>query len=85
MHQQLLKYCDNKKLVAIMEDIRGLIEWARGTPVGQPRSYDVAVREHMQILTYLKSNDREKAVQAMRSHLTSSCERTLGYWRGRSQ
>jgi DNA-binding GntR family transcriptional regulator len=84
-HQILLDYCDNQKLVAIMEDLRGLIIWARGAPIGQPKSYDVAVREHMEILNFLKLKQQQPAVQAMRTHLTNSCERTLIYWKENSR
>jgi len=84
IHQLLLRYCNNKKLVAVMEDIRGLIEWARGSPIGHPRSYDVAVREHMEIFIHLKTKDRMKAVEALRTHLMNSCKRTLKYWQEKS-
>lgn len=81
VHQIVLKYCDNNKLVAIMDDLRGLIIWARGIPVGKPKFSAQAVREHIQILKHLKSKEAQPAVQAMRSHLAQSCERTLGYWK----
>jgi DNA-binding GntR family transcriptional regulator len=81
VHEIILKYCENNKLVTIMDDLRGLIVWARGISVGKPKFSDEAVREHIQVLEHVKSKELELAVRAMRSHLTNSCERTLGYWK----
>ena len=81
IHDIILEYCNNHKLISIMDDLRSLIMWARGTPIGQPKSYPESVIEHIKILEHIKSKERELAVQAMRSHLIASCERTLGFWK----
>lgn len=84
VHQIVLEYCDNKKLVSMMDNLQDLIVWARGIVIRQPKSYDEAVDEHLQIIQHLKSRETQLAVEAMRSHLTNSYERTLKYWNNTS-
>jgi DNA-binding GntR family transcriptional regulator len=80
VHNLVLKYCDNQKLVAMMDDLHDLIVWTRGIVIQQPKSFDEAAREHIQIFENMKKRDQQGAVAAMRSHLLNSYERTRLYW-----
>lgn len=80
VHEITLAYCDNKKLVAMMDGLHDLINWARGIVIRQPRSYDEAAREHIQFLHDMQSRQTQLAVQTMRTHLMNSYERTRAYW-----
>lgn len=80
VHQIILDYCDNKKLVGMMDQLHDLISWARGIVINQPKSYVDAADEHILILEHLKSRQVELAVQAVRTHLKNSFERTQAYW-----
>jgi DNA-binding GntR family transcriptional regulator len=80
VHQIILDYCDNEKLVAMMDQLHDLISWARRIVINQPKSFGEAAGEHIQILEHLKSRQVQLAVQAMRTHLANSFERTQTYW-----
>jgi DNA-binding GntR family transcriptional regulator len=80
VHQIILDYCDNEKLVAMMDQLHDLISWARRIVINQPKSFGEAAVEHIQILEHLKSRQVQLAVQAMRTHLANSFERTQTYW-----
>ena len=85
VHQMILDYCDNKRLVSMMDDLHDLINWARGIVIHHPKSYDEAAYEHIQILQYVKSREKDLAVQAMRTHLMNSFERSRHYWNNISE
>jgi DNA-binding GntR family transcriptional regulator len=80
VHELVIRYCDNPKLIEIMEELRDLVDWARSMVVRQSRSYDAAIYEHLQVLEALKIKDASGAVSAMRTHLRNSFERTSHYW-----
>lgn len=85
VHQMVLDYCDNKRLVSIMDDLHDLINWTRGIVIHHPRSYDEAANEHIQILRHVKSREKDLAVQAMKTHLKNSFERSQHYWNNISE
>jgi DNA-binding GntR family transcriptional regulator len=85
VHQMVLDYCDNKRLVSMMDDLHDLINWARGIVIHHPKSYDEAAYEHIQILQYVKSREKDSAVQAMKTHLMNSFERSRHYWNNISE
>lgn len=80
IHLLVLEYCDNEKLVSMMDDLHDLITWARSIVVRQIKSYEEAAHEHVYFLECLKSRNTQMAVLAMRTHLTNSCQRTLSNW-----
>jgi DNA-binding GntR family transcriptional regulator len=80
VHQIILDYCDNPKLVSTMDQLHDQVTWARRIVINQPKSYGEAAGEHIRILECLKSRQVQLAVQAMRSHLANSFERTVANW-----
>lgn len=80
VHMIVLDYCDNYKLVSMMNDLHDLITWARSIVIQQPKAYDEAIYEHINILEHMKNRDVQAAVTAMRCHLANSYERSRSYW-----
>lgn len=80
VHDLALHYCDNKKLGEMMEELRDLIDWSRTMVVRQPKSYEPAALEHLEIIKAFHLRNTELAVQAMRVHLKNSFERTRANW-----
>jgi DNA-binding GntR family transcriptional regulator len=76
MHDLLMRFCRNLRLVAIMDDLRDLIDWAQATIVGrQPEAYDVTVYEHIGIVEAMRARDVATARQAVRVHLERALAR----------
>jgi DNA-binding GntR family transcriptional regulator len=80
LHDLVISYCDNNKLVNVMDELHDLIEWTRSLVGRQPKSYSTAVYEHIEVLKAFKERDVESAVRAMRIHLKNSFERTCQSW-----
>ncbi len=77
IHDLILHYCDNPRLAEIMAGLQDLINWARMTSVRRhPRSYELALPEHLAILYALRQRDVAKGQALMRAHLKSSFDRT---------
>jgi DNA-binding GntR family transcriptional regulator len=78
VHDLIVRYCDNPKLIEIVSDLHDLIAWARKTIVTrQPSTYERAVPEHLAILTALRERDADAAQAALRSHLKRALNETL--------
>jgi len=78
VHDLIIRYCDNPKLVEIMQGLYDLIEWARNTVAKRdPNSYIQALPEHLQILEALKARDPDAAQTALRTHLRNAFESTI--------
>lgn len=81
VHQTVLNYCSNKRLIQIMQGLQDLIDWARKTIVEHlPAAYEVTFPEHIEIVEAILARDVDCAVKAMRKHLENSYERTRSYW-----
>ena len=81
VHEMVLTHCGNQKLIQIMQDLRDMIDWARSTVVTySPKSYELALPEHLAIVEAVRVRDVDRAVRAMRTHLKNSYERTRTYW-----
>lgn len=80
VHDLVISYSDNQKLIQIMDELHDLIDWARSMVGRQPKSYDAAIYEHIQVLKALKKKDTQAAILAMRTHLKNSFERTRQGW-----
>jgi len=84
VHDLLMRYCRNARLVAIMRDLRDLIDWAQATIVSrQPEAYDVTVHEHMHIVEAMQARDVVEARRAIREHLERALARRQ--WRGENR
>ena len=78
VHDLIVRYSDNPKLIQIVNDLHDLIAWARKTVVTrQPSTYERAVHEHLAILTALRDRDTEAAQAALRSHLKRALNETV--------
>ncbi|NLF77968.1 MAG: GntR family transcriptional regulator [Chloroflexi bacterium] len=81
VHEMVLSHCGNQKLIEIMQDLRDMIDWTRQVTVTHvPKSYERTLPEHVSIVEAIRARDVERAVRAMRHHLTNSYERTRTYW-----
>jgi DNA-binding GntR family transcriptional regulator len=81
VHEMVLKNCGNQRLIQIMQDLRDMIDWARSTIISHsPKSYELALPEHLAIVESIRARDVDRAVKAMRNHLRNSYERTRSYW-----
>ena len=80
VHDLLMRFCTNDKLVQIMGELRDLIDWAQVTIVSRrPDAYDITIHEHLQVLEAMRAQDVDGARTAIRSHLTGALAR---YTRG---
>jgi DNA-binding GntR family transcriptional regulator len=78
IHDTIIKYSDNAKLVELIGDFQDLITWARLTVVTRhPNSYSISLPEHLEILDALKRRDPEAARIALKTHLKNALYRTL--------
>lgn len=79
VHDLLLRFCTNDKLILIMSELRDLIDWAQGTIVSrQPDVYDITIPEHLHVLEAMRARDMEGARVAIRQHLQSALARYIG-------
>lgn len=76
VHDILMRFCRNKRLVTIMRDLRDLIDWAQATIVSrQPEAYDFTVHEHMHIVEAMRARDVVAARRVVRAHLEAALAR----------
>ena len=79
VHDLLMRYRTNDKLIQLMGELRDLIDWAQTTMVSrEPRAYDVTVHEHLHILDAMRERDVETARIAIREHLEGALARYTG-------
>jgi DNA-binding GntR family transcriptional regulator len=80
IHDLIIRYCDNPKLVEMMQGLNDLIEWARNTVAERgPNSYIRALPEHLQILEALEARDPDAAQTALRTHLKNAFALAIGH------
>ncbi|MFC1996153.1 GntR family transcriptional regulator [Chloroflexota bacterium] len=81
VHNLIIKYCNNPKLIEIMDGLQNLINWGHKTVEAYlPDAFEKALPEHFEILEALKARDLEAAQSAMRIHLKGTLDRTLAVW-----
>ncbi|RME63935.1 MAG: GntR family transcriptional regulator [Caldilineae bacterium] len=82
LHDLIIQYCDNEKLIEIMRNLHDLNFLARKTLLLiRPDSYEQALPEHLAIMRVLRAHDADAAEQAMRRHLTNVLERARATWK----
>lgn len=80
IHDLVVNYSDNPRLIEIMQDLQDMVTWTRLTVIQRvPESYKQAAQEHLRIYEALEARDTTAAVEAMRIHLQSAFERTYAY------
>lgn len=81
IHDVIVQYCGNPKLIEYMQDLHNLSIWAQGAMnARQPDSFEKALPEHLEIARALKARDAEAAEAALRSHLENVCQRAQEQW-----
>lgn len=81
VHDLVIKYSNNPKLIEIMSGLQDLIDWGHKTVAYYRQdAFEKALPEHLDILTALKARDVSAAQNAMRSHLRATLDRTLETW-----
>ncbi len=78
VHDLLMRYCSNKKVIEIMRDLRVLIDWAQATIVSRnPAAYATTVLEHMRIVEAMLARDVPRAQYEIETHLYGALARYL--------
>lgn len=81
IHDVIVQYCGNPKLIEYMQDLHNLSIWAQGTMnARQPDSFEKALPEHLEIVRRLNERDVEAAESALRSHLENVYRRAQKHW-----
>ena len=80
-HLGLLELLGNRRLVAIVRQLRDLTRLVGITELAREGNLTASAREHRDILDALRARDADKAEALMRTHLIH----TRGIWAGRSE
>jgi DNA-binding GntR family transcriptional regulator len=85
VHNIVIEYCDNERLVNFMISLRDLIRWSQQTIImNLNEPYETTLPEHMRIVDALCERDAEGAEKAMRLHLENSYKRVEAFLNERS-
>lgn len=81
LHDLIVDYADNERLIEIMQDLHDLSALARAALIfNRPDSYEQALPEHLAIMRALSRRDVDAAEAAMRAHLSNVLERARTTW-----
>lgn len=76
VHELAENHCGNSRLQQLLSAHTDLFHWAQNTIIRElPKSYELALPEHIQIMDAVCDRDAAGAAAAMRSHLENSHER----------
>lgn len=76
VHDLAREHCGNRRLQRLLVGQMDLFRWAQNTIIlNLPRSYEIALPEHIEIMDAVCERNAGKASAAMRSHLEQSRER----------
>ena len=76
VHDLARDYCGNRRLQRLLASQIDLFRWAQNTSIlKMPRSFEVALPEHIEIMKSVCERDKERAARAMRKHLENSRDR----------
>lgn len=79
VHELTAQWCGNERLQRLLAAEDLVIRWAQGVVIGNlPDALERALPEHISILEALISRDAAAAHHAMRQHLETSLDLTLG-------
>lgn len=86
VHDLAREYCGNVRLQRMLLSQMDLFRWAQNTIVQNlPHSYELALPEHLEIMSAVCSGNSRGAAKAMRKHLENSRERLLSNLDGRAK
>ena len=78
VHDLVREHCGNRRLQRLLASQMDLFRWAQNAIISKmPSSYEVALPEHIAIMSAICDQDTVRAVQAMRTHLQNSRERLI--------
>jgi DNA-binding GntR family transcriptional regulator len=72
LHQFILEATENRRLLSMMEILKGQIDRLRAVAGRFPGRTSKSIEEHKEILTALKAKNGELAEKAMRRHIRST-------------
>ena len=76
VHDLARDHCGNRRLQRLLVSQMDLFRWAQNTIIWKmPRSYELALPEHIEIMTAVCKRDKAQAARAMRKHLENSRDR----------
>lgn len=73
-HDIIYEATDNPKLVILLSNLREQIYRYRVEYLKEKENYPMLVREHEEIVEALKQKNKERVVEAMRSHIRNQAE-----------
>jgi DNA-binding GntR family transcriptional regulator len=80
IHEIGLTYCNNKRLLRMMESVSDLVLWSKQTIIRNvPEPYEATLPEHLAICEAVVAGDGDAAERAMRTHLENSFARIESY------
>lgn len=74
LHEYILRVCDNKRIVQIINNYRLLLQRERHHAAAIPGRLEMSYREHRKILEAMLERDPEKAERMMRRHIASTAQ-----------
>lgn len=78
VHEMVIRYCPNKRLVKLLTTLHDAIIRCQKTAVqGNPESYEASLDEHIAICAAIERQDPEEASRVMREHLEQTERRSL--------
>lgn len=78
VHDLAREHCGNVRLQRLLLSQMDLFRWAQNTIIQNlPHSYEIALPEHLSIMTAICQRDAGRAAMAMRLHLDNSRDRLL--------
>lgn len=81
IHDLIIEYCDNPTLIQFMKNLQDMDSWARSTLVAyQPKAYEDALPEHLEIANALRKRDSEAARKLLYQHLANAFHRAYDNW-----
>jgi DNA-binding GntR family transcriptional regulator len=73
VHDLARNHCGNRRLQRLLVGQMDLFRWAQNSIIQQmPRSYEIALPEHLEIMNAICARDVSRATRAMRTHLENS-------------
>jgi DNA-binding GntR family transcriptional regulator len=68
-HEIILRCSGNRRLAAIVSQLRDFVRFRGASTVGRSRDLEAILVEHVTVLAALRARDADGAARAMRAHL----------------
>jgi DNA-binding GntR family transcriptional regulator len=81
LHELIVQYSDNPKLIDFMQNLQDLVVLTRSSISARvPDSYEASMPEHLEIVYAIQARDGAAAEQALRCHLKNVYQRAVENW-----